>query len=400
VNEAILGLESRPVERYSLAKLTLTDFRCYRALRLETDTRPVVLTGPNGAGKTNLLEAVSFLVPGRGLRGAKLAEVARHEADEAEGASMRAWAVAASVRTPGGPVEMGTGREPAATADGRDRRAVRVEGETVRSQSALAENLAAVWLTPRMDRLFAEGASARRRFVDRLVFGVDPAHAGRVTAYEQALRERARLLRDGSGGRRADPAWLGALEETMAARGVAIAAARKDMAVRLAAFCERPVGPFPGARLALQGALEDWLEAGPALAAEDRFREALARSRGVDTESGGASVGPHRSDLAVCDAANGIPAGRCSTGQQKALLIAIVLASARMQAAERGVAPVLLMDEVAAHLDQRRREALFAEILAIGAQAWLAGTDPETFAPLRGAAQFFGVADASVTPIG
>lgn len=377
----------------------LTDFRCYRGLRLETDARPVVLTGPNGAGKTNLLEAISFLVPGRGLRGARLAEVARHEVDEAEGTSGCAWAVAATVRTPEGPVEMGTGREPAASADGRDRRVVRIEGETVRSQASLAEHLAVVWLTPRMDRLFAEGGSGRRRFVDRLVFGVDPAHAGRVTAYEQAMRERVRLLRDAPGGRDADAAWLGALEETMAARGVAIAAARKDMAVRLAAFCERPVGPFPGARLALEGTIEDWLDEGPALATEERFRAALARSRRADADSGGASVGPHRSDLAVCDSANGVPAARCSTGQQKALLITIVLASARMQAAEHGSTPVLLLDEVAAHLDSNRREALFAEILAIGAQAWLAGTDPETFTPLKGAAQFFGVADATVTSL-
>lgn len=358
----------------------------------------MVLTGPNGAGKTNLLEAVSLLVPGRGLRNARVAEMARLRPDEAEGGAARAWAVAASVRTPAGTVDLGTGRDPASIAEGRERRLVRIDGEPAKSQASLAEHLSAVWLTPRMDRLFADGASGRRRFVDRLVFGVDPAHAGRVTAYEQAMRERARLLRGGTGVT-ADPAWLAALEDTMAKRGIAIAAARQEMVAHLAAFCERPVGPFPGARIALEGAVEQWLDEGPALAVEDRLREELARARRADAESGGAGVGTHRSDLAVRDAETGIAAGRCSTGQQKALLIALVLASARMQGAERGVVPVLLLDEVAAHLDADRRQALFAELLAIGAQAWLAGTDAETFAPLRGTAQFIAVADAATRPI-
>lgn len=395
----MLDCPARSTGRFSLAKVTLTDFRCYRYLRLEIDPRPVVLTGPNGAGKTNLLEAVSFLVPGRGLRNATIAEVARHEPDEGEDGSVRAWAVAATVMTPSGAVDLGTGREATAVAEGRERRVVRINGETARNQAALAEQMAAVWLTPRMDRLFTEGGSGRRRFVDRLVFGVDPAHAGRVSAYEQALRERARLLKATPGGRGADPAWLSALEETMAARGIAIAAARKEMTAHLAAYCQQPVGPFPGALVGLEGEVETWLDEGPALAAEDRFKAALAQARRADAESGGAAIGPHRSDLVVYDAASGAPAGRCSTGQQKALLIAIVLASARMQAAERGSAPVLLMDEVAAHLDSGRREALFEELLAIGAQAWLAGTDAETFAPLKGRAQFLGVAEATVTRI-
>ena len=390
---------SAPVQ-YSIARLTLTGFRSYAQLRLDVDERPVVLSGPNGAGKTNLLEAVSFLVPGRGLRNARLGEVARHAEESAQSPSVPLWAVAATVRTPLGPVDLGTGREPGTAADGRDRRTVRVDGETARGQAALAEHLAAVWLTPRMDRLFVEGASARRRFIDRMVFGFDPAHAGRVSAFETASRERIRLLQGPSAGRAADPAWLGALEETMAQRGVAITAARKDMAAKLAGFCEQPVGPFPGARIALEGAIEDWLDEGPALAAEDRFRAALAESRRRDAEGGRAAVGPQHSDLRVFDAKSGTPAAQSSTGQQKALLIAIVLASARMQAAERGRVPVLLLDEVAAHLDADRRQALFEELLALGAQVWLAGTDIETFAPLRGAAQFLGVADATVTPIG
>ncbi len=397
LSDAVSEGHSPTPERYSIARLTLTGFRSYERLRLEVDERPVILSGPNGAGKTNLLEAVSFLVPGRGLRNARLGEVAMRADGGQELDTGQPWAVAATVRTPMGPVDLGTGREPAMAANGRDRRAVRIDGDDARGQAALGEHLAAVWLTPRMDRLFVEGASARRRFIDRMVFGFDPAHAGRVSAFENAARERIRLLR---GPQAADPVWLGALEETMAGRGVAITAARKETVARLAAFCEQPVGPFPGARIVLEGVLEEWLDEGPALAAEDRFRAALADHRRGDAESGRAAVGPHRSDLRVFDAQSATPAAQSSTGQQKALLIAIVLAGARMQAAERGRVPVLLLDEVAAHLDASRREALFAELQALGAQAWLAGTDVETFAPLRGTAQFFGIAEASVTPIG
>ena len=388
---------SRTPARLAVSKLMLTGFRCYAKLRLEVDERPVVLSGPNGAGKTNLLEAVSFLAPGRGLRNARLGDVAMRAAGSPEGPSASPWAVAATVRTPDGLVDLGTGRESAAAANGRERRAVRIDGEDARGQAALGEHFAAVWLTPRMDRLFVEGASARRRFIDRMVFGFDPAHAGRVSAFETAARERMRLLRSPGS---ADPVWLGALEETMAGRGVAIAAARKETVSRLGAFCERPVGPFPGALVVLDGALEAWLDEGPALAAEDRFRAALALHRRSDAESGRAAVGPQQSDLRVFDAQSGAAAAQSSTGQQKALLIAIVLAGARMQTHERGRVPVLLLDEVAAHLDASRREALFEELLVLGAQAWLAGTDAETFAPLKGAAQFLGVASASVTPIG
>lgn len=386
--------------RFSVARLVLTDFRSYGHLRLETDDRPVVLTGANGAGKTNLLEALSFLVPGRGLRNARLGEVARRGAGEPEADSGRAWAVAAGVRGPYGTVDLGTGRDAAGLAAGRERRVVRIDGETARSQADLAEHFAAVWLTPRMDRLFAEGGAARRRFIDRLVFGFDAAHAGRVAAYEQALRERARLLREGGGsGRRADGAWLAALEDTMATRGIAVAAARKDMAARLAAFCAESPGPFPAAEVGLAGAVDGWLDDGPALAAEDRFRAALAAGRGADADSGTTGIGPHRSDLVVRDVATGTAAEQCSTGQQKALLIAIILASARLQAQERGSVPLLLLDEVAAHLDQRRRLALFEELLGLGAQAWMSGTEPEVFRPLAGEAQFFSVADARVAPV-
>jgi DNA replication and repair protein RecF len=389
--------ESAVAVRLSVARLTLTDFRCYRAQRLETDGRSVVLTGANGAGKTNVLEALSFLVPGRGLRGARLAEVARRQ----DGSEARAWGVAARLRTPGGLVEVGTGRVPDPAGDGRDKRVVHIDGQPEKSQAALTRHVSAHWLTPQMDRLFMEGAAARRRFLDRLVFGFDPAHAGRVAAYEHAMRERARLLRHGPGrAGDGDPRWLAALEDTLATTGVAVAAARLETAARLHQVCARPVGPFPGAALRVDGVVEGWLEDGPALDAEDRLRRDLAAARRADAVAGGASLGPHKSDLVVEHLSSGQPAAQCSTGEQKALLIAIVLANARLQGDERGGVPLLLLDEVVAHLDQARREALFAEIASLGAQAWLTGTDRSFFEPLGGAAQFFTVADAVVAPAG
>jgi DNA replication and repair protein RecF len=393
-----IRIDPDPTAKLAVTRLTLTRFRCYEGARLNADTRPVVLTGPNGAGKTNLLEAVSFLSPGRGLRRARLADVERIGSPEGAG-----WAVAARVETPFGPVDIGTGRDP--SADGSsERRLVRIDGHPVRGQIALAEHVALTWLTPQMDRLFIEGAGGRRRFLDRLVFGFDPAHAGRLSRYEHALRERGRLLRDGRG----DDAWLSALEDEMATSGVAVAAARRDMVARLQQACEQAIGPFPRADLAVTGTVEDWLDEQPALAAEDSLRRRLAEGRRFDShgsgsgsgagEGGGGTVGPHRSDLSVRHRTKNMPAEVCSTGEQKALLIAIVLANARLMAAERGQPPLLLLDEVAAHLDGERRTALFGEILDLGAQAWLTGTDSAVFAELGDAANFFSVEDAHVNP--
>jgi DNA replication and repair protein RecF len=378
-----------------VARIGLTDFRCYGSLRLDLDARPVVLTGPNGAGKTNLLEAVSFLVPGRGLRRARLAEVGRRDPGAAAG---RAWAVAATVATPDGPVDVGTGIETAEAADddGAGRRTVRIDGMTRRGQAALADVVSALWLTPEMDRLFADGAGARRRFLDRMVYGFDRGHAGRVAAYEHAMRERGRLLRDGAV--RADPAWLGALEARMAEHGVAIVAARQALVGRLNAACAGGVGPFPAARLTVAGEVETWLAAAPAVEAEDRLRARLAAARRGDAETGGAAAGAHKTALDAHHILKGVPAAQCSTGEQKALLLSITLAQARLQAIERGAPPILLLDEVAAHLDPARRAALYAEIAALGAQAWMTGTDAEVFAPWGADAQSFRVEDARLTP--
>jgi len=370
----------------AITRLTLSDFRCYARLRVDVGREPVVLTGPNGAGKTNVLEALSFLAPGRGLRRAKLTEPDRRATD---GTSCGPWAVAVMLETSLGTRSIGTGRE----GDGGERRSVRIDGRTAH-QKDLSAVLSVVWLAPDMDRLFLEGPSARRRFLDRLVFGFDPEHAGRVAAYEHCLRERSRLLAEGS----ADPAWLDALEDGMARHGIAIAAARAMVAARLDRAAAEGIGPFPSAAVALTGDVHDWLAEMPALAAEERLRAALASARSMDAQLGGASAGPHRADLAVRFADKGRPAAECSTGEQKALLLSIILAVARELTVERGQPPLLLLDEVVAHLDGARRAALFDEIAALGAQAWLTGTDDELFAGLRGRAQFFRVLDATLTP--
>ena len=372
----------RPVAA-SLSRLILDDFRSYARLRIEVDWRPVVLTGPNGAGKTNLLEAISFLTPGRGLRRSRLGDV-----DRIGGGP---WTVGARVEGPRGPADLVTAR----VQDGeRERRATRVDGSAASSQAALAEILSVVWLTPAMDRLLSEGAGARRRFLDRLVLVGDPAHAAASASYGQALRERRRLLRAG----RMEPAWLGALERRAAAAGVAIAAARRQATRDLATALAQAPGWLPQPDLALEGEVEGWLDELSALDAEARFAAALAASRRIDAEAGTTAIGPHRSDLLVQDRVSGRPAREASTGQQKACLIAVILAEARLRAAAGEQQPVLLLDEALAHLDPERRAALFAELGALGAQAWLTGTEAAPFAPLRACAQFFTVQESTLSP--
>jgi DNA replication and repair protein RecF len=377
--------------RLGVTRLMLTDFRNYREARLVLGTGPVVLTGRNGTGKTNLLEALSFLAPGRGLRGAKLTELDRRRAAACEATAAsptRGWVVAVTMATRRGTLRIGTGRD---AADG-DKRLVRIDGEPVRSQAALGECLGVVWLTPPMDRMFLDGPGGRRRFLDRLVLALDPAHAARIGAYERALRERARLLRDGS----ADPAWLAALEGVMSAQGVAVAAARRDTVQRLDRACAAAEEPFPRARLRIAGTVEGWLDETPALAAEAKFADALALARPSDAVAGGAAIGPHRTDLAVSLAHTGVGAEFASTGEQKALLISILLAHAELQRGLRGEPPLLLLDEITAHLDAGRRGALFEILARFESQVWLTGTDEALFAPLRGPAQFLTVRDGTV----
>jgi DNA replication and repair protein RecF len=381
--------DSAPQTRAAAAavtRLTLTDFRGYARLRVDAAAVPVVLTGPNGAGKTNLLEALSFLAPGKGLRRARLSEPDRRSGEAGAGH----WAVAATVENRTGTHSVGTGRDAEATSE---RRSVRIDGANA-SQKDLSALVSIVWVTPEMDRLFMEGPSARRRFLDRLVFGFDPEHAGRVAAYEHVMRERARLLAEGSG----DSAWLDALEDGMARHGIAVAVARAQTVARLDHAAGQGVGPFPAAQTAMSGELDQWLAEMPALAAEDRLRAALRAGRAHDAQAGGAIAGPHRADLAVRFVAKDRPAQECSTGEQKALLLSIILGVARELCGERGEPPVLLLDEVVAHLDGARRATLFDELAALGVQAWLTGTDDELFGGLRGRAQFFRVLDATLTP--
>lgn len=371
----------------AVLSLRLRDFRNYADLHLRLSGGPVVLTGPNGAGKTNILEALSFLSPGRGLRRAKLSDVSRSEGNTC-------WVAQADLASCVGPVAIGTGLADTSDEDGAERRVVRINGEAASSANGLVEYLDVAWLTPQMDRLFVEGLSTRRRFMDRLVYGLDGGHARQVAAYEKAMRERNRLLKQGN----ADASWLAALESQMAEHGVAVAAARRDGLARIEAGMALAAGVFPKARLAAQGTVEAWLTEMPALAVEEGLRKLLAEKRGIDREAGAATEGPHRSDMAVWHADKDQPAAQCSTGEQKALLIAITLANARLIRARRGIAPLMLLDEVSAHLDSHRRAALYEELLALGGQVWLTGTDEDLFAGLAGHAEFFTVSDGVVTP--
>jgi DNA replication and repair protein RecF len=392
------------VSALALRRIVLSDFRSYRHAELAAPARPVVLYGANGAGKTNLLEAISFLAPGRGLRRARLAEIERRAAaGETTGPG---WAIFATLDTPQGERSIGTGRDPERSSgpdrssgperppedEASDRRVVRIDGAAAKGQAALAELVHLLWLTPEMDRLFDGGASERRRFLDRIVLGFVPDHARNLAAYEQAMRERNRLLKNG----RWDETWLGALEQAMAESGVAVAAARRQVVGRLAIAAEAALGPFPIPDLALAGETEAELAAGPALAAEDALRRRLAEGRRADAEAGRALAGPHRSDLVVHHRPKAMPAALCSTGEQKALLVALVLAAARLLKLQRSAAPILLLDEIAAHLDAERRAALFDEIEALGAQAWMTGTDAQLFAALGDRAAFFTAADGAL----
>lgn len=367
----------------ALARLVLTDFRGYARLDWHPRGRILCITGGNGAGKTNLLEAISLLVPGRGLRGARLAEIARR-------GGSGGFAAAGRFASPDGAFAVGTEAEAGAA-----RRRFQLDGAPPRSQAAIAERLAAVWITPAMDSLFRDGAAARRRFLDRLVFAFDPGHAREIGAYEAALAGRNRLLAAGD----ADAAWLAALEDAMARHGVAVAAARRALAIRLdAALAGGAVDPFPAARLSVQCPTGALLDQGPALAAEATLGAQLARGRRTDAAHGTAGAGPHRADLVITHAGKAMPAALCSTGEQKALLVAIVLAHAGLIAEARGAAPLLLLDEPATHLDAAHRAALFEALCALPAQSFLTGTDSALFQPLLGRAEFWHAGAGQLVP--
>jgi DNA replication and repair protein RecF len=351
----------------TITRLSLTNFRCYTDAVITPGPGFNILTGENGAGKTNMLESISLLTPGRGMRGAALGEIARQNGPGGFG-------VAAQLDE----VELGTGTLSTAP----ERRVVRINGAT-HAATALSEWLSVIWLTPAMDRLFSDSASERRRFLDRLVLALDPSHARNSGRYDAAMRQRNRLL---TGQDQPDPSWLTALEEQMAIHGGAIARARSAL-IRLLSeqISQTPDGPFAKAVIAIEGWHDDGLLA-----------DQLARSRMRDSAAGRALIGPHRSDLMVTHLGKQQPAASCSTGEQKALLLGITLAHAELVAAKNGRRPILLLDEIAAHLDRNRRAALFARLENGGGQVWITGTDPELFAATDPSTKRFHVENARI----
>lgn len=362
--------------------LKLSHFRCYNTAKLENISPGlIVLCGPNGTGKTNILEAISILTPGRGLRGAKPIEIQNTQ-------SSPPWATSAQVQTAFGPVQMGTGIDPKT-----EKRIVRINGQNEKSQNALGQYLSCVWLTPQMDRLFLDSSRERRNFLDRLIFAFDPGHTGRTTRYNNAMSQRSKLLREDIN----DPAWLNSLEKQMAETGVALAAARLEFTERLNNAMKQNIHSlFPQSSVSISGSVENMLKQSAALEVEDLFRYQLEQSRHKDAITGGAATGPHKSDLLVLYTAKSMNADQCSTGEQKALLIGLIMAHAKLIESERGAPPLLLLDEVAAHLDEERRSALYTLLSDLGGQVWLTGADDTLFESIKNRAQFFQIKDGQI----
>ena len=369
-------------------RLNLHNFRNYRTASLEAGAGTIALVGPNGAGKTNLIEAISFLMPGPGLRRATLNEIAFNEGDGS-------WAVAAEVEGAFGLATLGTGIEPPPEDGATTARQCRIDREPVSSAAAFADHLRVIWLTPAMDSLFTGAPSERRRFLDRLALAVDAGHSSRVNALERSLRSRNRLLEKA----RADTHWLDAVEHETAELAVAVASLRVETVRRLAAvLAKRNNSPFPPVAIAIDGWLEDLIPIHPASDVEQRYRAVLRDNRGRDAAAGRTLDGPHLSDLKVVYAAKDIPAADASTGEQKALLIGLVLAHARLLSEMIGAAPVLLLDEVLAHLDPTRRLALHRELAELGAQTWMTGADPALFREIESPAALIEVKSGTLSP--
>jgi DNA replication and repair protein RecF len=371
----------------AISRLTLTDVRNYAGLRLSTPAQLIALTGANGAGKTNILEAISLLSPGRGLRSAAFEDLARQ-------GGPASWAIAAEVETANGPVSLGTGWSGQSEAGDGGGRLVVIDGEVQKGSGALGDHMRLLWLTPAQDRLFAGPASDRRRFLDRMVQAFDPEHGARILVFEKVMRERNLLLDD----MRPDPAWLSSLEAQMAEAAVAISAARLVGLEALATHIgeARAESSFPWGIVSVEGEIEALVTQKPAVQVEDEYRRILSDSRGLDRAAGRTLRGPHRSDLVVVHGPKAMPAGQCSTGEQKALLIGLILAQARAVRAGAGVSPILLLDEVAAHLDRARRKALLEALAALGSQSWMTGTDAQLFEAIGEKGTVFHVEDGLV----
>jgi DNA replication and repair protein RecF len=373
-----------PLLQPRVTRLRLQDFRSYPGLDLALGAGLTAFCGPNGAGKTNLLEAISLLSPGRGLRRATMQILARRE-------GTGHFSVLADLETETGPLLLATGMRAGETS-----RECRIDREPVSSAMRFLDHLSMLWLTPDQDGLFRGPAGDRRRFLDRLVLAVDSSHGSRVSAFETALRHRNRLLEEGGG-----PRWLDAIEQEIVELGTAVAAARTETVVRLDALAEsdaETMAPFPFARLSLEGELEQRLATMTSAAVEDWYRAALRDGRGRDRAAGRTLIGPQASDLGVIHGPKAEPAASCSTGEQKALLLGLILAHARLIGQMRGQAPMLLIDEVAAHLDSARRAALYRILRRLGGQVFLTGTDPLLFEALGEGSQLMIVQDSHVAP--
>ncbi|MCB2081227.1 MAG: DNA replication/repair protein RecF [Rickettsiales bacterium] len=377
---------------YAVTALALTQFRNIAYMELAPGQSSVIITGPNGSGKTTILEAISLLAPGRGLRGARLIEIDRQRPKSDGVMQHTPWAVAAEVTWADAlPVRIGTGRDP---SKGEDRRAIRIDGIAQRGQTILDDFFAYTYLTPQISHVFLEGTTARRAYLDRLVTLFHAEHPRHLAIYDHARSERRRLLAQS----RWDIHWLCTLEQRLAEQAVAIAAARLDTLTLLEDAMREHESVFPQALLAVEGEVEQALAEGKkALAVEMEFLERQEASRSEDAQTGRMAYGPHRSDFRVQHAGKQMPAELCSTGEQKALLLALTLSSARARQRLKGIAPVLLLDEVVAHLDHTHRRALFAEILALGAQCWLTGTDPSLFSDFPEDASILTVVNGEVS---
>lgn len=381
-------------------RLTLTDYRNYKNLRINSEISPIIITGENGSGKTNILEAISFLTPGRGLRSAKLSDIKRiRPADEAIDINTgNEWSVAADILKNDEEITIGTAVQSLVREDGDDdfhkfdRRIVKINQQKVTQQSELGKYISAIWVTPQMDRLFLGGPQPRRSFLDRLVYAFDLEHAKRTANFEHLYRQWFQLIKSGN----KDTRWLQSIEADMATLGVAIAAARREQTARLNTFISaEPDDIFPDVRLELDGTIEKMLDTQSALKVEDFYAANLARQRNNVLYNDSVD-GVNRTDFKVFFKKKNMPAELCSTGEQKALLISIILAQTKCQILNKGFTPVLLLDEVATHLDDKKRDALLQKISDLQLQAWITSTEENNFSALKNKAQFFKLSDGKL----
>ncbi len=395
MSELTAKLNEITQEKSGVTRLTLSDFRNYRNLRIEANIAPIIITGENGSGKTNILEAISFLTPGRGLRSARLADIKRILPPEEEILNINGgWSVAAEILKNNEEYLIGTGTQKSFREDAEDdeiknfeRRIVKINQQKITQQSELGKYVSAIWVTPQMDRLFLGGTQPRRSFLDRLVYAFDLEHAKRTANFEHLYRQWFQILKTGH----ADEHWLQSVETDMASLGVAIAAARRELIARLNTFIEHePDDIFPDVRLELDGTIEKMLDTLPAVRVEQFYIELLAKQR-RNVLYNDYVDGVNRTDFKVYFKKKNMPAELCSTGEQKALLVSIILAQTKCQILDKGFAPILLLDEVTTHLDDKKRDALLLKIAGLHLQAWITSTESQNFAAIQNISQFLEV---------